>query len=180
MQAESRCTWRRFTKVTGESAQNARRKLPLLNSRGTCRMPIWVLRRSAQGVESLWRAPACQITSRMNMMVFVRSVPSALSSLGRNIWVSTSRKFTRAPGGSDPTAQNCLKGAIWIRKKCTYCSKDFAVNALRRHIKVVHKQGWAFCIAIYRECNILHHLEISPYSNIQKISWYFNDIFSVW
>ena len=37
-------------------------------------------------------------------------------------------------------------------------------------------QGWAFCIAIYRECNILHHLEISRYSNIQKILWYFNDI----
>ena len=41
-------------------------------------------------------------------------------------------------------------------------------------------QGWAFCIAIYRECNILHHLEISRYCNIQKISWYFNDIFSAW
>ena len=41
----------------------------------------------------------------------------------------------------------------------------------------VQNQGWAFYIAIYRECNILHHLEISRYYDIQKISRYFNDIF---
>ena len=39
-----------------------------------------------------------------------------------------------------------------------------------------YQQGWAFCIAIYCESNILHHLEISRYCNIQKISRYFNDI----
>ena len=50
----------------------------------------------------------------------------------------------------------------------------------RRENSQGQDQGWAFCIAIYRECNILHHLEISQYCNIQKISWYFNDIFSVW
>ena len=38
-------------------------------------------------------------------------------------------------------------------------------------------QGWAFYIAIYRECNILHHFEISRYYDNKKISRYFNDIF---
>ena len=61
-----------------------------------------------------------------------------------------------------------------------YCiiSKYRENIAILKNNSIAHGcQGWAFYIAIYRECNILHHLEISRYYDIQKISRYFNDIF---
>ena len=101
-------------KATGESVQNARRRLPRPGSRNTCRLSIWVLRRSAQDVKGSWQATTCQLTSRRTMMVLERNVPTAQSSLSRNIWMATSNQFTSASGRSALTAQKTLLLLVWV------------------------------------------------------------------